>query len=254
MKKVNITQSLIKEIDKDGCSIAIKHFLSGTKTKPSEAMLCGLYFEHYLIGGCRGGQVPEFKALKNGNKPKAQTDLDKLIKRSKHILEANNIVIHEVQPEYKSDDIVGHFDAMGEIDGEKCIIDVKWTATKQDQKYNFGWADPTIKEDAHLQATHYVYTYYLTTFAQERLPFYFLVFGKSGWIKKIRFDITEAALMQHDEKIKETRAKLKAIIDNNFAYEPHFGQCSTCRYKDSCDSFSYKLKTEEYEIDDSQFI
>ena len=252
MKKVNITQSLIKEIDKDGCSIAIKHFLLGTETKPSEAMLCGLYFEHYLIGGCRGGQVPEFKALKNGNKPKAQTDLDELIKRSKHILEANNIIIHEVQPEYKSDDIVGHLDAMGEIDGEKCIIDVKWTATKEDQKYNFGWADPTIKEDAHIQAKHYVYTYYLAK--EEVLPFYFLVFGKSGWIKKIRFDITHRALMQHDEKIQETRAKLKAIIDNDFAYEPHLGQCSACRYKDSCDNFSYKLKTEEYEIDDSQFI
>jgi hypothetical protein len=253
MKKVNITQSLIKEIDKDGCSIAIKHFLSGTKTKPSEAMLCGLYFEHYLIGGCRGGQVPEFKALKNGNKPKAQTDLDELIKRSKHILEANNIIIHEVQPEYKSDDIVGHFDAMGEIDGEKCIIDVKWTATREDDKWN-GWALPEAKTEAHLQATHYVYTYYLKTFSQERLPFYFLVFGKSGWIKKIRFNITKAALEQHDEKIREARAKLKAIIDNNFAYEPHFGQCSACRYKDSCDSFTYKLKTEEYEIDDSQFI
>ena len=74
MMKVNISQSLIKLLDKTECAEEVKHYLQGTETKPSEAMLCGLYFEHYLIGGCRGGQVPTFKTLKSRAKPKAELD------------------------------------------------------------------------------------------------------------------------------------------------------------------------------------
>ena len=240
--KVNISQSLIKLLDKTECAEEVKHYLQGTETKPSEAMLCGLYFEHYLIGGCRGGQVPTFKPLKSGAKPKAELDLIELIDKSKEILEANNIEILEVQPEYKFDDVVGHLDAIGTINGHKAIIDVKWTATREDDKWN-GWADATFKEDAHIQALHYTWVFYMAT--GEMLPFYFLVFGKGGWVKLIHIDINIDLLDRHEDKINETRQKLKAIIDSKFESEPNIAMCGSCRYKNVCSKRSLKLKTEK---------
>ena len=245
MRKINISQSLIKEVEKEGCIKAVQHFLDGTDTEPSDAMFAGLYFEHHLIGGCRGGQVPEFKALKSGAKPKAQTDLDELIERSKMIMAANEIVIDEVQPEYKFDDVVAHLDAVGSIRGKKCLIDVKWTATREDDRWN-GWGNPSEKEEAHIQAVHYVWTYWMSQ--DEKLPFYFIVFGKSGWVKLIRFDISDNALLNHRDKIGMTRHRVKDMINKGFDYIPHYGQCSGCRYKNVCQDFTYKLEEEQLQL------
>lgn len=246
MKNIQISQSIIKEVEKDSCKLALKKYIDRVAVPPSEAMLSGLYFEHHLIGATRDGKTPEFKPLKNGNKPKAQLDLDLLVENSRRVFIENNIEIHEQQPEYKFQDVVAHLDAVGVIDGEKCIIDVKWTATKEDQRYNGGWADVMIKEDALIQAVHYVYTYLMSE--GKKLPFYFLVFGKSGWIKKIRLDIDDEKLQKHEERINETREFLQDQIKNNFKHEANYSTCLNCRYKESCKSFSYSLKTEQFDV------
>tara|TARA_Y100001963_G_scaffold157475_2_gene253816 strand:+ start:497 stop:1240 length:744 start_codon:yes stop_codon:yes gene_type:complete len=240
MIPVRISQSIIKEVEKNGCNLALKKYIERQPTKTSEAMLSGLYFEHYLIGATRDGELPEFKPLKSGAKPKAQLDLDDLIEKSKRIFTENNIIIEEQQPEYLHDDIVAHLDAVGTINGEKCIIDVKWTATRIDDKW-IGWADPLNKEDAIIQAVHYVYTYLLCT--GKKLPFYFLVFGKSGYVHSYRFEITDEKLERHAERINEVRKYLKEQIKNKFKHEAYHNDCITCRYKDNCKSFSFQLNT-----------
>jgi len=235
-----ISQSLIKEVEKEGCIKAVQHFLDGMETEPTDAMFAGLYFEHHLIGGCRGGKEPIFKALKSGAKPKAQIDLDGLIERSKMIMAENDIIIDEVQPEYKFDDAVAHLDAVGRIKGKKCLIDVKWTATKEDDRWN-GWGNPSRKEDSFIQAVHYVWTYWMAK--DEKLPFYFLVFGKSGWVKLIHYEVSDNDLLNHRERVGMTRHRVKDMINKKFKFEPHYGLCGGCRYKDICDDFTYKLTT-----------
>ena len=247
MKEPLISQSIIKEVQKQGCKTALLHYINRVETKPSEAMLCGLYFEHHLIGGCRGGQVPEMPKSKTTGKPlKAQQDLDILIPKAAAIMEKNNIVITEVQPEYICGHIVAHIDAIGTIDGEECIMDVKWTATRHDDKWN-GWAEPENKPEALLQATHYVYTYYVAT--GKLLPFYFLIFGKSGWVNAVRFNIGKKYLVQHEKVIDDTQAYLAEAINTNFKSDPHFGVCGACRYKDVCNKYSEKLLPTIIEVD-----
>tara|TARA_Y100001937_G_scaffold23697_1_gene33772 strand:+ start:2849 stop:3604 length:756 start_codon:yes stop_codon:yes gene_type:complete len=246
-----ISQSLIKLLDRTECAEEVKHYLQGTKTAPSEAMLCGLYFEHYLIGGCRGGQVPEFKPLKSGAKPKAEMDLIQLINKSKEVLKANNIEIKEVQPEYIYEDIVGHFDAIGIVNGKEAIIDVKWTATRADDKWN-GWGNINFKPDAHLQAIHYTYLYYLCK--AKKLPFYFLIFGKSGWVKLIHVEISDEILQQHEIKINETRKLLKKIIESDFKSNPNMTMCGGCRYKNVCSKRSLKLEIETITLQENEIL
>ena len=245
MRNIRISQSLIKEVQKEGCELAVKKMLEGERTEPTEAMLSGLYFEHYLIGSTRGGEVPEFKALKSGNKPKAELDLIDLIDKSKDLLTANDIIIDEVQPEYIHKDIVAHLDAVGSVRGEKCLIDIKWTGTREDDKWN-GWGDPLMKDEAHIQANHYTYTYMMAT--GKHLPFYFIVFGKSGWCKLIRFNCGESALQRHEGIINETRDKVNQMIKDKFKYEAHLGLCSKCWYKDTCKSFSNHLQIDKIEL------
>tara|TARA_Y100001968_G_C19454194_1_gene771105 strand:+ start:8942 stop:9730 length:789 start_codon:yes stop_codon:yes gene_type:complete len=251
MRNIRISQSLIKELNKEGCQLAVKKMLEGERSEPTEAMLNGLYFEHYLIGGTRGGEVPEFKPLKNGNKPKAELDLIDLIDKSKELLTANDIKIDEVQPEYIYEDVVAHLDAVGSVRGEKCLIDIKWTGTREDDKWN-GWGEPLMKEDAHIQAKHYVWTYMMAT--GQHLPFYFIVFGKSGWCKLIRFNCEQSALQEHESVINEARANIKQMIKDKFPYKAHLGLCSKCWYKKTCKSFSNHLEIESFDLGNDLFF
>jgi CRISPR/Cas system-associated exonuclease Cas4 (RecB family) len=241
-----ISQTIIKEILKeDHCPLAVKNILEGIETEPSEAMLCGQYFEYHLIGGCRGDKVPEFKALKSGNKPKAELDLIKQIEEARPILEDNGVVITEVQPEVKFDDCVGHLDAVGTFKGTKVLFDLKWTATRYDDKWN-GFADLDKRDDLKIQAAHYQWLYYQAN--GEELDFYFLVFGKSGWVRFIKIPFQKDLMDAHEYLIHETRFKLRDMANKRYKATPTQAKCHSCRYKDTCNKKTNKVEVEEFTI------
>ena len=82
----------------------------------------------------------------------------------------------------------------------------------------------------------------------KHLPFYFIVFGKSGWCKLIRFNCGESALQRHEGIINETRDKVNQMIKDKFKYEAHLGLCSKCWFKDTCKSFSNHLQIDKIEL------
>ena len=222
-----ISQSAIRTFnDPDYCDILWEEsYLNGWRSYPSKAMLHGLYFEQYVIGSTRGGEVYELPKLKSGKPSKEQTDLDKLIESAKKTIDNLGIKILEVQPEWKHDDIIGHPDALIEINGDRAIMDLKYTGTREDEscRWNpYAWGKDLELKD-YSQAVHYVEMYY--RMHGEYLPFFYLVFGKSGWVKFISIDITEQTLDDYRDTIKRFRADL-----SDFTPKPStdYNKCEKC--------------------------
>ena len=209
MKGFKISQSALKSFyDPKVCEIKWEEmFVNGYRTPPSPAMLDGLVFEELTIGGSRGGEVYEIPKLKSGKPSKRETDLLKLSKDAKQTMIDLEIELVEVQPEWVVNDLSGHPDALIKYKGNEALMDLKYTGVKEDDscRWNpFAWHDLEHKD--FTQALHYVEMYYLMRGIY--LPFFYLVFGKSGWVKFISIDITAETMNTYRERLDQFRSDL----------------------------------------------
>jgi len=176
---IGISQSAVSRFwDGSVCDIRwIHEFVRGIESPSSDVQLRGLVFEWELIGGCRGGKRPELPKSKakgrEGTALKEERDLIQLAAESKELIKALNYEVVEVQPEWLHDDLEAHPDAIAIIDGRKCIVDVKYTETAEDD-YRNGWAD--LDSKSNIQPVHYVYMGKLIY--GEYMPFYYWIFGR----------------------------------------------------------------------------
>jgi len=221
MSKFKISQSALKSFfDPNVCEIKWEEmYLNGYRTEPSAAMLDGLVFEQHVIGGSRGGEVYEIPKGKTGKPLKRETDLMALCKKSIQTMNDLEIELIDVQPEWNVGDLTGHPDALVKYKGELAIMDLKYTGVREDEscKWNpFAWADLEHKD--FRQALHYVEMYY-----QEHgvyLPFFYLVFGKSGWSKFILIDYSGSAMDEYRmllDTFREEFKKFKPKPINNYS-------------------------------------
>ena len=194
---MKISQSALKSFyDENFCELKWeKFFVEGYRSRPTAAMIDGLVFEELTIGSTRDnesfiGMIPR---LKNGNVSKREADLVYLSEFAKKTMKDLEIKIIEVQPEWETDTLIGHPDALITYKGNLAIMDLKYTAIREDEscKWNpYAWSDLKYKD--FRQALHYVEMYY--QLYDVYLPFFYLVFGKSGWVKFISVDITSNAM------------------------------------------------------------
>ena len=194
---MKISQSAIKSFyDENFCELKWeKFFIEGYRSRPTAAMIDGLVFEELTIGSTRDnesfiGMIPR---LKNGNVSKREADLVYLSEFAKKTMKDLDIKIIEVQPEWETDTLIGHPDALITYKGNLAIMDLKYTAIREDEscKWNpYAWSDLKYKD--FRQALHYVEMFY--QLYDVYLPFFYLVFGKSGWVKFISVDITSNAM------------------------------------------------------------
>ena len=211
---MKISQSAIKSFyDENFCELKWeKFFVEGYRSTPTAAMIDGLVFEELTIGSTRDnesfiGMIPR---LKNGNVSKREADLVYLSEFAKKTMKDLDIKIIEVQPEWETDTLIGHPDALITYKGNKAIMDLKYTGVKEDEscRWNpYAWSDLEYKD--FRQALHYVEMYYQKE--GEYLPFFYLVFGKSGWVKFISVDITSSALDDYRMLLDTFRADLKSF-------------------------------------------
>jgi len=233
-----ISQSLIKEIfKKDCCPRQIFYaFVEGRDLlEPSEAMKIGRYFESELLGSCRGGEKQEPKLIKGGEKAAAYRECDEIIAFAREVFRRLSLDFDKknVQVELKADYLKGSLDLIAkDIQGKgEAIYDLKYTATQPDDIWN-GWGDPESKTDAHLQAIHYVFTYFKKY--GKYVPFYFLVFGKSKWVKVIKVKVTKEAIDLHIERIKYVSEKLREFEKDGFKGNGTFNKCLACPFYNEC--------------------
>ena len=207
---MKVSQGAVRDFyDPNYCKIKWEEvYLNGYRTKPTNAMLDGLVFEQEVIGMSRGGEVYEIPKGKTGKPLKRETDLLELSERSKKTMLDLEIELIDVQPEWETDELIGHPDALIKYKGELAIMDLKYTAIREDEscKWNpYAWNDLEHKDFS--QAIHYIEMYY--QIHGEYLPFFYLVFGKSGWCKFILIDLTAESLENYRDKLKQFKVDFK---------------------------------------------
>jgi len=216
-KKMKISQSMLRDFyNPEYCKIKWEEvYLNNFRKKPSDAMLDGLVFEQNVIGESRGGEVYEIPKGKTGKPLKRETDLLLLAKKSKQMLKDLEIELIEVQPEWETEDLIGHPDALIKYKGELAIMDLKYTSMKEDEncKWNpYGWSNLVDENTGEIykdftQAIHYIEMYFQMKGVY--LPFFYVIFGKSGWSKFVLVEATFEKLEEHRNKIKRFKNDLK---------------------------------------------
>ena len=249
---MKISQSLIKEVLKqDHCPKQIYYsFIRGKDLlEPSENMILGRYFESELLGACRGGEKQEARMIKTG-KAKPFADCDDLVAFARKTLKSLGLDVNqgESQLEVESETLKGAIDHRNKDIKDptrKANYDVKWTATKEDDRWN-GWGDPETKDDAIIQAAHYTLVSYEET--GEWLPFYFLVFGKTKWVKLLQFVLTEEAIEQHKSRIAHTSSVIREYATKSYKGTGSFNKCQSCLFISHCPDRTLKPEIETINI------
>lgn len=181
------------------------------------------------------GEMPE--DLSEGTLPSAFKDVEALALKHKggegepSIFEKLGIVIDTVQPEISHEingiKFEGHLDLFGLYQKQPAIIDIKYTDTQEDDRFN-GWGEPDQMD--HTQSFFYVWLWMQIT--GQKVPFYYLVFGKSGWIKFLEVELS-------DEDLETFEVQLESFLERIQGFEPNacgsFNICRKCPFLNSCD-------------------
>jgi hypothetical protein len=189
-------------------------------------MLKGQYFEQQLIGANRSGTIVEMPKGKSGNKLTDEIRLDELAANGKALMEKMGIKITGVQRTITVEDLEGHLDVDAIYNGRRVTIDVKYTDTKIDDRWN-GWGD--IENKDHLQPVHY--TYLEWKLSGEFIPFYYLIFGKSGWVRFVQVAIGQERMAAHAASIEVLRNELPR---EKWEASPEFNKCMDCPLLEKC--------------------
>jgi hypothetical protein len=263
---MNISQSLIKDAwPQDVCPkyIEFKYVLC-VEGKRTPAMFRGLYFEWHLLGAVRDGVEPVYpdnkttstKELSDGSKikdkrPKEQLELDILVAQARAVLLAMGLNPDkgEKQVFLEKDGLSGTIDwRTGDIvkREREALYDVKYTESKYDDRWN-GWADFDTMPEQKLQAVHYIILDQKAT-GGEYKPFYFLVFGKGGWVRVIKVELSSDGIAHHELRVHETKAKLKEWRKAKFKAKPSFNKCIECPYREVCPDRSLVPEIEVFQV------
>lgn len=232
-----ISQSFYKDVNNADCLFRLcMKYVKGLEEAPTDAMHKGRYFEWHLLGAVRGGVEPTFEPLKTGGKPAAQRDLDELVVSARKIMSDLGIDIAkgEKQVRLETDIFVGHLDLVApdyQKPDRMAIYDVKYTDTKFDDRWN-GWGDAENNEDIKIQALHYVYLYNLVR--GEYPPFYFVVFGKSGWVRVIKIVVTKDGLNAHVDQLGKIGERLEQFQAAGWSANPDYNRCRDCGFYKVC--------------------
>jgi len=175
--------------------------------------------------------------LSKGSPSQIQLDLDQIILIAKQVLKLKGLDVEkgDKQVKIETDEEIGHLDWVTNdlIEQPKiALYDVKYTETKADDWRN-GWGNVDEKDSAKIQAAHYTYLYHEAT--GEWAPFYFLIFGKGGWIKIMKMTLTPDGLTFHKLAIEQAKDILSKFVKSKWKARPEYNRCLACDFYEICD-------------------
>lgn len=237
-------------LDAQVCPLSIKYRFIDRLSESSELMVKGQYFEHCLLGSTRDGNTPEIPKLKMGGKSQGEKDIDALVDIAREIIERLGIDIEQarVQVEIADEFMEGHIDMVAndfEKPGRQAIYDVKYTETKFDDRWS-GWADLETKVEAKRQARHYVYLWH--KMHGEYLPYYFLIFGKSGWVRVLKCTVSRDTVDMHVREITLTSQQVLSMEAEGWQPRPSYEKCRNCYCAHVCDHVQVLPDIEKHSI------
>lgn len=248
---MNISQSLMNMVlDAQCCPYAVKlNYVDKLKSETTELMLRGHVFEYKLIGKSTSDkEIPELPKLQKGGLSQAEKDIDVLVEIAKAAMVKLGVDFKNSQVQVRLETKNGEsglLDMVTTVGGRKSIVDVKYTETKYDDRWN-GWADLETRPESKRQARHYIKLWH--DLFGEWLPYYFFVFGKSGWMRVLKCTLTSESLEVHEEEIQATRDLLKRFEKEGWKPLPSYEKCRDCYMMAHCTFVQTLPDIEQYTI------
>lgn len=212
-------------------------YIDGHETPPSDAQLLGQVFEYKLTGQkTLHGKTPELPKLKNGGAGADERMLDERVEAVREVLQHHKIVVKETGNALQAENMTGHLDGKIEINGQAAIMDVKFTETKENDKW-FGWGD--LDKLDLLQPATYVELGMHTW--GKYLPFYYLVVGKT-WMRLTKVVLTTEDIAEMKSRFNAVRTALEA---ETFEPTPTWANCKGCKLANVC---QHAVKMPEIEV------
>lgn len=174
--------------------------------------------------------------LSEGEKTTQELVMELVVENARKVLLMLGLDVEhgDKQVKLEGNKTVGHLDWVTRDlneENKNAIYDVKFTQTRYDDWRN-GWFEPEEKEEAKLQASHYIHLWYELT--GDYIPFYFLVFGEKGWIRILKYEITSQAFALHSELIETSVEWLKDFEKSKWRARPEYNRCLDCPFNEQC--------------------
>jgi len=225
----------------ENCPRAIYYqYILSIPTPPSDLMLRGQYFEHHVIGSTRGGTEPVLPTLKTGGDSKIKKDLDILIEKARMLLNRLGITSEQaldtaiIQPYLVYEELEGHPDYIAndfKNVERRAIYELKYTETAINDRWN-GWAELDNRPGDKFQAVHYINLYY--ELYGVWVPFYFLIFGKAGWVRILKIEVTELSMQLYEQDVGNAKIIFNKHNSKNWQPNTDFNKCQACPYLKIC--------------------
>lgn len=253
MIKPNISKSLLGGLldyfddNVKDCGVALrKRYFEKIKTEPSAVQKLGIYFEYMATGYHHMSEpTPEAQYVyKNTAKEKLAVEYERANQSAalfKQIVQKHGIEVISYGQYYLHDGSSMITDIVANWQGEKCVIDVKYTSLFDDKFNEFGWHTESLpyKSKLMLQPIHYKYLFRKME-GIDNIPFYFFIFSAKDpeKVKIIRTNIQEEHLDLHEQVTVEKMKKYVNFYYNNpekLEPRPSYLRCKECPYADGCE-------------------
>ena len=240
-----ISQSLIKNyydyLQGNLCGIVFeqKYITKTLETPPSDAMAEGIYFEYLCTGALpRNGIVPEPELTKKGELTAEYKRISEAATLFKRIINEYKINILEVGKVISTAEENGIVDIWGEWNGEKVIIDIKYSGLIDDKWSDMGWETENLpnKDKLMIQGVHYSYIIQ-ETLGIENIPFYYFIFNSKdpSDCKIIRQNIDPDKIQNHKVTLRNVKESLSRSISVGFKAIPDYRKCRKCALFQVCE-------------------
>jgi hypothetical protein len=244
-----ISQSFIKDFSNylqgNSCGLQIlAKFYDGVEFPSTKPQRLGQYFEYRLTGALpKNGKVPEADLVYKGTSREGFSEdykrAEESVSFAKMVFDDLGITILDKGVRLENEEMVGDADIIAEWNGEKCIIDIKYSSVIDDKWSEYGWDSATLseKDETLVQAVHY------KMLAQdlwgiEDVPFYFFVFSAKdpGYAKIFKILVDEVRYETHKISVLRIRNKLSSINRDFFKAKPTLKRCLECPLFQDCGS------------------
>jgi hypothetical protein len=253
IKLPNISQSLIKNyvdyLNEKECGLFFKAKYIDKDPEaqlvPTDAMKLGIYFEYLCTGALpKDGVIPEpeyvYKGKPNERLSVAYERVMQSAENFKKIIEHYDIKVLEVGKTIVTDGLSGVLDILAEWNGQKVVIDLKYSGLIDDKWNEMGWETESLhmKDSIMIQGVHYKLLMEKSESIKD-IPFYYFVFSSqdANNIKIIKQEVDESKMQSHIVAIENIKDKLSYNIStNNFKAHPSMQKCSNCPIAHKCPS------------------
>lgn len=241
---VKISQSLMKAYNEYkserlcGLLFKAKYIDRNLPFVTSPSMQEGIYFEYLATGSLpKSGEIPEPEYTLKKELKEPYKRIVQAVELFKKIIAHYDIKILEKGYTLQNDEKSGVLDILADWNGEKCIIDLKYSGLIDDKWNELGWELNSLseKDGLMMQGVHY------KMLAKEVLgiddiPFYYFIFNSKNPndMKIVRQQVDEDRYFFHQMAINKTKEGIEKGLYDGFKAYPDYRKCIECSLFENC--------------------